>query len=341
MNLYHHSFAKTWMRRLVTVPIFILIALALVLTSPIWVTFTSLYELTFGRGYRFSRLRTLMVITTFFVLEGVGVLIALFLWIVFIGRSSSSSFTQAHLELQWWWTTTNFAAMKRIFNLGLHIENEDLGAKGPYLLFVRHSSVMDTLLASLAISKPFGIGFRYILKQELLWDPCLDIVGQRLDSVFLTRQSKNRERELKSIVELASNLDENTGVLIYPEGTRFTPKKLARIKAKDTNDEYPELKAMTDSFQNVLPPRPAGVTSLLTSRPELDVVFLEHHGFENGVKFKDFWRGSFVNNKISIRLRRVRAADIPRDGDLAIWLFKQWQHVDEWVTARVAEGAKV
>ena len=58
---------------------------------------------------------------------------------------------------------------------------------------------------------------------------------------------------------------------------------------------------MTDSFQNVLPPRPAGVASLLNSHPELDVVFLEHHGFENGVKFKDFWRGSFVNNKISIR----------------------------------------
>ena len=117
------------MRRLVTVPIFILIALALVITSPVWVIFTSLYELTFGRGNRFSRLRTLMMITTFFVLEGVGVLIALFLWIVFIGRSESSAFTRAHLKLQWWWTTTNFATMQRIFNLGLQVENADVGSR--------------------------------------------------------------------------------------------------------------------------------------------------------------------------------------------------------------------
>ena len=70
------------------------------------------------------------------------------------------------------------------------------------------------------------------------------------------------------------------------------------------------------------------------------MLFLEHHGFENSVKFKDFWRGSFVNNKISIRLRQVRAADVPEMviGHLVV---KQWQQVDEWVTARVAEGAKV
>ena len=221
MSLYHHNFAQTWMRRVFTVPLFLCIAAALVLTSPFWGIFTFLYELTLGRGNRFSRLRTIVMITTFFVLEGVGILVAVCLWVLFIGRTKSSAFTQAHLKLQWWWTTTNFAAIQRIFNLGLSIENAEVAAQGPYLLFVRHSSVADTLLASLAISKPFGIGFRYVLKQELLWDPCLDVVGQRLKSVFLTRQSKNAARS-QSIVELASNLDERTGVLIYPEGTRYS-----------------------------------------------------------------------------------------------------------------------
>ena len=123
MSLYHHSVAKTWGRRAITVPIFLLIAAILVFTSPLWGVLTFFYELTLGRGNRFSRLRTIIMITTFFVLEGVGIFVAVCLWVLFIGRTKSSGFTQAHLKLQWWWTTTNFAAIQRIFNLGLSIEN--------------------------------------------------------------------------------------------------------------------------------------------------------------------------------------------------------------------------
>jgi hypothetical protein len=238
--------------------------------------------------------------------------------------------------LQSWWAKTNFAATRRIFGLTVRVENAEVAAQGPYILFVRHSSIADTLLASVALSEPYGMSFRYVLKQELLWDPCLDIVGQRLPNVFLSRKRENRQSEITAISNLAEGLEGQNGILIYPEGTRYTPGKLKRILAKDPYADTPEIKALAETFRNVLPPKPGGVSALLRDYPALDVVFLEHHGFENGVTFKDFWTGAFVGNTISLRFRRTPAKEIPR-GLLNLWLFEQWKEVDDWVTTKIRE----
>jgi hypothetical protein len=55
---------------------------------------------------------------------------------------------------------------------------------------LRHASIGDTLLASALVGRPHGIFWlRYVLKRELLWDPCLDVVGNRLPHVFVDRAS--------------------------------------------------------------------------------------------------------------------------------------------------------
>lgn len=63
------------------------------------------------------------------------------------------------------------------------------------------------------------------MKQELLWDPCLDIVGNRLPNYFVDRAAKDTARELAHIASLARELAPGQRVVMYPEGTRFSETK--------------------------------------------------------------------------------------------------------------------
>ena len=115
--------------------------------------------------------------------------------------------------------------------------------------------------------EPVHHRLRYVLKRELLWDPCLDIVGHRLPNCFIERGAKISAPEIERIRGLAQDLGPTDGVLIYPEGTRFTPERreavLARIEARGDTALLERARAL----QNVLPPRLGGSLALLEESP--------------------------------------------------------------------------
>ena len=74
------------------------------------------------------------------------------------------------------------------------------------LLFPRHVSVADTLLPAVFVSSRNGILLRHVLKRELLWDPCLDIVGNRLPNCFVRRDSRDSAREIRAVAALAHDV---------------------------------------------------------------------------------------------------------------------------------------
>jgi 1-acyl-sn-glycerol-3-phosphate acyltransferase len=203
-------------------------------------------------------------------------------------------------------------------------------ANGPYLLFVRHSSIADTLLAGALVANPHRNLFRYVLKKELLSDPCLDIVGCRLPNVFVDRQAKDKAFELDAIKTLTVGLTQREAVLIYPEGTRFSESKLKRAQKSLRAKGQPDLADLSEGFTHVLPPRTSGTLALLEGAPGLDVVILEHTGFEGSASWSSFVNGDLIGNTLRIRLRRIPAEDIPTH-NREQWLFREWQKVDEWV----------
>ena len=62
---------------------------------------------------------------------------------------------------------------------------------------------------------PFGVRLRYVLKKELLFDPCLDIVGNRLPNYFVDRGGQDSERARRGVAELVRDLGPDEGALIY------------------------------------------------------------------------------------------------------------------------------
>jgi 1-acyl-sn-glycerol-3-phosphate acyltransferase len=322
------SLLSVWARRLVTVPLYSLLALLLVVSAPAWAVPVFAVDLVTGQGGRCPRLRAMIFVTVYFVLELVGIVVAAFIWLATFGRGRFVALNEA---LQRWWTRAYFDCAVFIYGVKVAVEGAELVDKGPLLFFVRHTSVADAVLTAAIVSNPRGLNLRYVMKRQLTWDPCLDIVGRRLPNAFVDRKARRARADFSAIVQLARGLDERSAVLIYPEGTRFTPQK--RTRAVETLRQRGEerLTAIADSFRHVLPPRLGGCLALINAAPSAAVIFIEHTGLEGTTTLRDFWRGSLVGATVRVRLRRFAPSDIPA-GDRDLWLFTRWQEMDRWIS---------
>jgi len=333
------SLLSIWSRRAISLPTYALLAALVAVTVPLWVPGGLAADVLTGKARLLPRTRALAFFALYLGCELVGVAAAAGLWLITLGGrvGGSQRYVELNAALQRWWTAALFGGATRLFSVRVEVEGLDLARTGPLLLFVRHSSTADTVLAAALVANPNRLLLRYVLKRELLWDPCLDIVGRRLPNAFIDRQSPRSQAEIDAIARLARDLDSRSAVLIYPEGTRFSPGKLVaavetlRFKGKD------ELVELAVGYRNVLPPRVGGPLALLDAAPGVDLLLVEHTGFEGAFSFAEFWRGALVGGTIRVRLRRIPATEIPKVGRDR-WLFERWSEVDRWISAQ-AQGA--
>ena len=318
-------------RRFITIPGYLIAWFLWLATAPIWLPLTAAVDVARRRnGVAF---RSAALVTVYLSCEIMGIAASGGLWVWrIIHRIEPERWTDLHFRLEAWWGTTLFRAVVRLFGLRVEVAGDaDLG-RGPYLLLLRHSSAADTLMASALVTKPYGVRLRYILKRETLWDPCLDIVGKRAPNVFVDRFSADPAGEIRRVQELARDLGSRDGVLIYPEGTRFSSAKRTRVL--DSLEKSGDLKMLeyARSLAFVLPPRPGGTLGLFDAAPDADVVVCAHTGFEGTASLGDIWRGALVNRVIRIQFRRIPRSEIPTDREAQIaWILEEWRRVDAWV----------
>lgn len=233
-------------------------------------------------------------------------------------------------RLQALWTAWNLGALRLFFSIGLDVRGADVAAPGPVIVLSNHASMVDSLLPARLIARPHQLRLRYVLKNELLADPALDIAGHRLPNGFIARSGDSGE--LAVIRSLAGGLNHDEGVLIYPEGTRFSEDKLSAQKRRAA-DRAGLLSDLTLSYRRVLAPRSGGTLALVESAGA-DVVVLAHRGLHGIARVADIWRGGLVGSRVEVSIWRVRREDIPRDRSGRVeWLFRLWAEIDEWVSA--------
>lgn len=328
-------------RRLITVPGYAIAWLVWFAAMPLWLPLAIVVDVV--RRSRGVALRSAAFTSVYLTCEVLGMAASGVLWTwQVISRVDTERWTDVHFRLETWWGTTLFRAVVRLFGLRVEIEGEsdaDLG-RGPYLLLLRHASSGDTLLASALVSKPHRLRLRYVLKQELLWDPCLDIVGNRLPNVFVDRSSDESLVEVRRVQELARDLGPRDGILIYPEGTRFSAAKRQRIL--DRFRQTGEVKRLeyASSLAFVLPPRPGGTLGLLEAAPGADVVVCAHTGFEGAASLAQIWNGALLSQPIRIQFRRIPRGEVPGGRDArSAWLLEEWRRVDAWVSGHHSTGS--
>ena len=319
---------RRWSRRLATVgAIFIGLTLFLA-TAPLWVLIVATLDLIHRSAW--ARLRCGLYLTWFLVCEAVGLLVALglFIW----PSGSREVWLSRHYALQNYWAGALLDGAVKIFRLKIQIEGQEAFESGPLLLFMRHATLIDTLLPAALVSRPHGMRLRYVMKRELRIDPCLDIVGDRLPNAFIRRGLADGSAERLRVIDLTRDLGSKDGVVIYPEGTRFTPERRARLMKKFSEAGESARLAKAESFLHVLPPRLGGVMGLMDVAPEADVVFCAHSGMERLTRLGDLFSGQVLGAKLRVRAWRVRAQDIPRtEVAREAWLEEEWRKVDRFV----------
>jgi 1-acyl-sn-glycerol-3-phosphate acyltransferase len=160
-------------------------------------------------------------------------------------------------------------------------------------------------------------------------------------TIWVRRASSDPAREVAAVGRLAHDLGEGEGVLIYPEGTRHTPEKLAAAQEKIA-ERQPSVAPLAARLRNVLPPRLGGPLALLEEGRGADVVVCGHVGLDGFEYISDIWGGGLVGTTVRVRFWRHAADSIPEGEQERIeWLYEQWQVLDDWVGVQLQEASPV
>ena len=288
-----------------------------------------------ARRRPFMAVRLTAFLWVYLAAEAVGLVALLGVWIVSCFGLRGNALLDLTWRFQQLWTAWLFGAAKGLFGLRLKIEGDEHVEPGPLIVLVRHASIVDNLLPSVLIARRHQIRVRYVLKRELLGDPCIDVAAKRLPNYFVRRDT-GEQAERDNVRRLAEGLGARDAVLLYPEGTRFTPQRRARAITRIAEND-PQLAQRAAAIERLLPPRPGGVLAVLEGAPGADVLIVAHHGFDGLRLISDIWRGSLVGRTISVRFTRVARADVPAGSAAQVaWLYDTWQEVDDWVGTRAA-----
>lgn len=309
----------------------VLLAVLLLGTWPLWVLASILFDLVRGKR-RLPTLRLLAFALCWAWIEVGGLFAGLILLLTGRGRNLKS-----HFALQRSWAGSLMTALRYTVGIRIVVENPEVLRPGPIIVFSRHASLADSLVSAYSMGNVARLRPRYVLKRELVADPCLDIIGHRLPNYFLNRSSDNQEEELRGIAQLGHDLGEHDVAVIFPEGTRTNPAKLVRVLASMA-ERSPDRAARLSTLQHLLPPKPAGALALLGAAPQADVVIAGHTGFDGldtfGGMLKRLESGAGDARMWFVRIPR---SEVPTEGVIE-WLDARWLELDRAVAEHLAQA---
>jgi 1-acyl-sn-glycerol-3-phosphate acyltransferase len=319
-------------RRLLTIPAYI--GLTLLVTAALPALLPAAAVLTMLPAFR-GAVPTLLFVTAYLWCETIGIIVAFWIW---IRHRDPARFLAANVRLQYWWANALKVVAETLFRLRFDVGGAE-ALEGPgALVLPRHASIADTIIPMVFYAIPRRIRLRYVLKRELLLDPCLDIVGNRLPNLFVDRGGQDSDRAREGVARLAADLEEDEGILIYAEGTRFSASKHAALLARYADS--PPMLTQLRRWDELLPPRLGGTLALLQANPGRDLLFCAHTGFEGSSRFRDLLNGAWIGARIRIAFWRVPWAAIPKRRDEQVeFLFEQWDQMQQEVRRLMSAGA--
>ena len=320
-------------RRIVTVPAVGLAAVGTTVTMPLWVPAVVLVDV-IGRRRRRPLTRLSLFGWWWAWHEVGGVALAFRLWAT--GRRRDHD---AHYALMARWSAGLMRGLDLIGGIRVDVQGLDELRAGDAIVVSRHASFADSLVSGWVTSALAGLRPRYVLKRELLVDPCLDIVGLRLPNHFIDRSAVDNDAELGALQRLAAGIGPGDVAVIFAEGTRATPAKRRRALEKIAERDVDRARELS-ALRHLLPPRAAGTRALLDGAPSADVVLAWHTGFD-GFDSPRGMLARLAEPPVAARfvLRRVPRGSVD-DDDFAAWLDQRWLELDEEVDRALANGAE-
>ncbi len=332
------SVARAWLRRSVTIPLYLASATLLLVLSPVLVPLAALSDLLRRRNFALARCLFLAIV--YFAAEVIGMLASLVLWIRLAGwrAKPSRAYLAANFNLQRRWASAIFTGARWGFGLSVTVDGDDALRPGPVIILGRHASPLDNLIPAVIASGRHHIRLRWVINRWLLRDPCLDIVGNRLPNVFVAAGSEEPRGQAARVGALAAGIGPDDGVLIFPEGALFSHTRLRRAVARLTEAGSQDAGRASD-LRSVLPPRTGAFLSALAATPDADVVIFEHSGLNPFGNYRALASGDLIGAEIVIRVRRFARVTIPQEtAAQARWLWDRWAELDRWASEPTTPG---
>lgn len=341
-------------RRLVLAPMVIVLALGLIVLSPLLFVLALLFGL--AGLLRAGRMRNLRLVS--FLVVGLGAeivtLVLLFgLWIVsgFGGRMHTEPYQDRHYRVVRRFLDSLFRGAERTYGLRVWVQEpsltgEELVARAtrPVIVLSRHAGPGDSFLLVHQLLSVYGRRPRVVMKASLQFDPSLDVLGNRLPNVFVQKPQSGERIFTEQIQRLARGLGPDGALVIFPEGANWTPNRWRRGIRRLEHAGRRDLALRAAAMPNLLPPRPGGALAAIETRPDADVIFVAHAGLDTILSIGDVWRRFPVDQVIRARWWRVPFDQVPRDfghEEQVQWLFGWWERIDTWITENRPGGAEV
>lgn len=321
-------------RRTVTVAGVFLCAVSLPVLAPVWVPIGAVVDLGRGRS-RLPIVRLLAFATCWAWLEVLGVIAAALLFVS--GRASE---TNSYYRVQAWWCRNIVRCLAALVGLQFEVSGTEHMGDGPFVLLARHVSLADAVMSSWVVGSLMKKNPRYVLKNELKSDPCLDIFGHRLPNYFVDRASADVAAELQGIQQMGTNLGAQDVAVIFPEGSRANDaKRNSRLQA--LADKSSPRYSCLQQLRYLIPPKPAGASALLQSVPGAHVITLAHSGLEGldsfGAILRNFGRQVV---RVRVTLTKHDRSTIPSGDAFVAWLDDQWVKMDQLVQSQMSLARK-
>ncbi|MCZ7630683.1 MAG: 1-acyl-sn-glycerol-3-phosphate acyltransferase [Microthrixaceae bacterium] len=271
------------------------------------------------------------------------------LWVVsgFGWKLNSDRMQRAHVALAGWFVGGLIGSARRVLGLRVVTDqvptelrvSDPLGARAegdatarPVLVFSRHAGAGDSFVLVDAILNAYGRRPRIVLKDELRWDPCIDVALSRIPSQFIQQNPPKGSGVVESIAELASDLGSDGALILFPEGGNFTRRRRFRAINRLREDGLDDLVERAERFTQVLPPRPHGAFAAIDAAPEADVLFVAHTGLEQLGSVRQIWSGLPMRSEVRLTSWLVPAEHVPSGyTERVAWLYAWWEHIDRWI----------
>lgn len=328
-----------WVRRSLTVPAALAAPWALGGAAPAALVATAARDLADGDG-RMWRSRAYAMALAYAMAEAGGLTASGALWAASQPGGTGSARAQGwHHDLQRAWVGSITAAARALLDLRFEAEGLDDLGDGPLLVLGRHTSLPDAFLPAELFAVRGGRRLRMVVKSDLEWVPCLDVVGHRLPNAFVDRTPASAAEAADALAAVAADLRPGDVAVIFPEGTYPTTASRERALAR-LADRQPAYRARAEALRHLLPPRPAGALALLDAAPEADVAILGHVGLEQMTSMARLARALPLAHPVRARLWRIPRAEVPTRRRARVdWLWEQWAALDAWVDGELAARA--
>jgi 1-acyl-sn-glycerol-3-phosphate acyltransferase len=333
----------TPIRRVLLVPLVVVIACALAALTPAVALLTAAFNLISRRTRPERPRRSRLLRVTWLGLawsagETAALTVSLCLWLVsgFGGRLDTEPYQARNYGVIKWFLDLIYRVAGRACGLSVTVTGPPEAGQGgdrPLIVLSRHAGPGDSLLLIHYLLSVCERRPRVVMKATLQLDPSMDILANRVPNAFLHRAGSHHVDQIR---RLAVSLDGSSALAIFPEGGNWTPHRWRRAIDRLRRGGRPDLAERAAAMPNVLPPHASGALAAIEACPAADVIFVAHTGLDRLVSVRDVWRGLRTDMEIRARWWRVPAASVPRavtrEAQLT-WLYDWWQRIDAWITA--------